>query len=153
MLYLERPIRRWRGCRMINILCPGDLCVLPEGHWGDDLGVHLLGTSVEPYQFNPACMIMRRDLDTEEGLVHAGWQGQMEAFPEERRRQHMEEEGEPPRRRQSRTRTVEQTCACGWKGVRWNMHLAWIDPDYRDGHWITDEVKVEEESLELPPRP
>lgn len=74
--------RIWRGCWLVNPLCPDDLCVLPPGHRGN----HLLMTMAEPMPLNEEIFIYSRTARTETDLIREGWEAQRRTIAEEEAR-------------------------------------------------------------------
>lgn len=71
----------WRGCELVNPLCPSDLCTRHAGHQGD----HRLGTMAEPMPtWLPTAPNLGNYRWTETELVELGrWlQGFMDQFTE-----------------------------------------------------------------------
>lgn len=63
---------RWNGCKLVNPLCPDDLCILPpHPQWP----MHKLGTAGEPFVVSDV-MFMHPEAQTAEDLVMAGWEAQ-----------------------------------------------------------------------------
>lgn len=73
---------RWNGCRLVNPLCPDDLCWLPA------LGNHVwhcLGTDPWDYRFTlpGTAFFMSKKSNTAEELIHEGWIYQLRHHPGE----------------------------------------------------------------------
>lgn len=77
--------RHWRGCQLVNPLCPDDLCVLPKDHVGTAQGYHILGTTAWDYPLKltkkSVIFFSEEELD-QEGLIRLGWSTQRELWPD-----------------------------------------------------------------------
>jgi hypothetical protein len=82
--------RHWKGCQLVNPLCPDDLCVLPKNHVGTEQGYHILGTTAwdNPLHVTKRSVLFllqeetgdEREVDRE-GLIRIGWTRQQELWP------------------------------------------------------------------------
>jgi hypothetical protein len=92
-VYIERD---WNGCPYVNPLCPDDLCFLPYGHEGFDIGVHMLGTTPEPMEFGFKDLHPWGPKATPEALVQEGWRQQHIHWPDDTHGRRPAKPGPPP---------------------------------------------------------
>lgn len=74
----DTPFPKWRGCTLVNPLCPTDLCVLPKTH----KGLHKLHTSPEPEKLSKVLKRAHNRITDPWELVKLGWEKASELWPE-----------------------------------------------------------------------
>lgn len=69
-------------CRLVNPLCPDDLCTLPQNHAGSAEGKHLLGTSAGMESVSHF-MYLSHTAHTAEELINEGCEAARSLWPDE----------------------------------------------------------------------
>jgi len=81
---VKPPMGEASRCRLVNPLCPEDLCWLPANHAGAAEGVHHLGTMAAPAEVSEI-MYLSHTEHTAGGLIDEGVEAADRLFPDQLR--------------------------------------------------------------------